>query len=148
MTAERLQELQKGLEFISVNFNQIVLDLIKDIEKEVIKMNVDDQLFQGVNSKGQKITPPYTPAYRKRKERRGLVADRVTTRLEGDYHDSFFITYHDDSFDLDAKDLKKRYLERMYSIDLYGLTDANKKKLGNMLLPRLIEVINQRLNLA
>ncbi len=140
-----IQNMANSLRFIKDNLDEIVLDLVKDREKEVIAMNTDDQLFQGFNTDGEKITPPYSEGYVKQKKRSGNPYDRVTTRESGDYHDSFFITYDKDQFFIDADDFKKPFLFKMYSEKLHGLTIENIDKLSEMIKEPLIEEVRKRL---
>ena len=104
----------------------IMLRAVRSRESEVISLNVDDQLFQGIGANGERIRPPYAPATVRIKRRKGQPYDRVTLRDTGDYHESFFLIYRDDEFEFDAKDPKKKWLERRYKKkSIYGLTDQN-----------------------
>lgn len=47
------------------------------------------QLNQGRDMHGDKITPPYSWAYKRVKARRGLPTNRVTLKLTGELHGNF-----------------------------------------------------------
>jgi len=144
MIAE-IQAYVRALDEIERDFDSIILDLVRDHEKEVLAMNTDDQLFEGKDAENRTLKPPYSQGYKRFKRSRGLPTDRVTTRLDGDYHESFFITYGTDEFTIDAKDFKKPFLEKRYGSNLSGLTDDNIDKLSALLAPELLEVIRRRL---
>lgn len=123
----------------------IILDLVKDREREVIRMNVDDQLYNGFNGDGQQISPPYRPATVRKKRRKGQPYDRVTLKDEGDFHASFFVIYAGDEFTLNAKDQKKVWLERRYGSSIFGLTEEHIDQLREMIREPLTEELKKRI---
>lgn len=125
--------------------DDIILDLVKTKEDKVIRMNIDDQLYQGFDSNGQSIKPPYRPKTVRKKKRKGDPYDRVTLRDEGDFHASFFVIYGGDEFELSAKDAKKVWLERRYGSAIYGLTDDNVERLRNLIREPLIDELKKRI---
>lgn len=141
----QIEKLAKGLKWIEKNFDKLIIDLVKEHEKEVIRMNVDDQLFAGINAKGAEIRPPYSPQYARFKRKRGQPSDRVTLKLDGDFHKAWFIIYKKDSFEFDSKDFKKKLLMRKYGEAIFGLTDKSKDKLRKMLKKKLIDSLRKHL---
>lgn len=137
--ADSISQLIDRIKAFDANTDSLILDLVRENEAMVISMNVDDQLFRGINADGQEVAPPYRPSTVIRKMRKSQPYDRVTLRDEGDFHASFFIRYDVDQFTLDATDQKKQWLDRKYSPKIYGLTDANIGRLTGMVEARFID---------
>ena len=136
-TIERLKVTDKLID-------SIIIDLVRENEKMLIQMNVDN-LFAGIDNEGKRIVPPYKPSTIKRKKRKGQPFNRVTTRDEGNHHESIFIKYSDDEFELDAADFKKQYLVRKYGEELYGLTEENLGTLKKIIEERLLEEVRKKI---
>lgn len=124
--------------------DSVIIDIIKENEDLVIQMNVDN-LFAGIKNNGERIVPPYAASTVKRKKRKGQPFNRVTTRDQGDHHESIFIKYKEDEFELDASDFKKQYLVRKYGSDLYGLTEANIETLKGIIEEKLLLELRKRI---
>lgn len=145
---DAIKEAIDFFENIESSLDEVFIEVIKDNEKEVIKLNVD-QLFKGINNDGSKIKPPYRPSTIKRKKKKGQPFNRVTTRDEGDFHKSIFISYdnsEDGCFELSAEDFKSQYLVRKYGKKLYGLTEESINKLRSKINDQLIEAITKKFN--
>lgn len=125
------------------NYDQILIGLVKDREKEVIQMNTD-QLFGGESADETGLSPRYTPSTIERKRRRNQPYDRVTLRDEGDFHASFFVRYGEDFFELASDDQKRVYLERKYGERLYGLTPGNIDRLTKDLKTDFVEAFRRK----
>lgn len=113
--------------------DQTLIALVKGKESSVIDMNVNDQLYQGLDSQGNSVAPPYAAATIRAKRRKGQPHDRVTLRDTGDFHDSFFVAYGTGEFSLTARDKKKQWLDRKYGKLIYGLTDENIDRLSRLI---------------
>lgn len=129
---------------IEKDFDELILDEVKEKETEIIEINTDEQLFRGLTSRGQNIRPKYSPSTIERKKRKRQPYDRVTLKDEGDFHRSFFIRYSRDSFEIDSKDEKRKYLEKRYE-DIYGLTDDSITKMNELIKYGLIETIRKQI---
>lgn len=126
------QKLIKAVEEFENESNSILLHLFKDREEEVISLNVDDQLFnKGIDSNGEKLTPPYAASTKKRKRRKGQPTDRVTTRDEGDFHRSIIFDYRQTEVAFGNDDPKFRYLSDRYGEHILGLTPKNIEYLSD-----------------
>lgn len=141
---EAVQSMIDSLKSFEELKDQILIDLVKDNEKAVFQMNVD-QLYSGVDAEGKEISPAYKPSTIKRKKKKGDPHDRVTTRDEGDHHESIFAEYRTDEFELDAADFKRKYLVKKYGDKLYGLTEENIEKLINLISDKFIEVARRKI---
>lgn len=142
---EAVQNMIDDLESFEATKDQILLDLVKDREATVISMNVDDQLYQGIDAEGQEVAPEYAASTIHKKRRKGDPYDRVTLRDEGDFHTSFFVVYGGDEFTLDARDSKKQWLDRKYGETIYGLTPDNIDRLSNMIKDDFVEIMRRRI---
>lgn len=119
---ERVEELERRTD-------EVILGEVRKNEAVVVKLNVDDQMYNGLNGNGQKIRPPYKPSTIKQKRRKGQPHDRVTLRDTGEFHGSFLVKYGDGEFAIDADDPKRIWLLRKYGKDIFGLTDESVQKL-------------------
>lgn len=141
---EAIQNMIDDLKSFEQSKDEIIIDLVRDNEKAVLQMNVD-QLYSGIDAEGKEISPAYKPSTVKRKRRKGDPYDRVTTRDEGDHHESIFAEYRNDEFELDAADFKKKYLVKKYGEHLYGLTEQNIDKLITLIRDPFIEVARRKI---
>ena len=139
-----IEETIERLKITDRLIDSIVIDIVRENEKMLIQMNVDN-LFAGIDNEGKQIVPPYKPSTIKRKRRKGQPFNRVTTRDEGDHHESIFVKYSDDEFELDAADFKKKYLVRKYGQELYGLTEENLGTLKKIIEERLLEEVRKKI---
>jgi hypothetical protein len=106
--------------------DKILLDLFKEREELATSLNVDDQLHgNGIDSQGQKITPPYAESTKKKKRREGKTSSHVTTRDKGDFHNSIVYDYRESEVAFGNDDPKFRYLTDRYGKHLLGLTIGN-----------------------
>lgn len=126
------------------NHDLIILEVVKEFEFEVISMNLDDQLYKGIDSSGQVIAPEYAESTKRRKERIGQPTDRVTLLDKGDFWDSFEIDYRDGEFVIGASDVQARYLPSKYGEFIFGLTPENIDRLSTLIKDRLTEVVKQK----
>lgn len=139
MTMDVIQEMIQAVKNLEDRKDALLLDLVRDNEAAVISMNVDDQLYQGIDADGQEVGPPYRAFTIAMKRIKGQPYDRVTLRDEGDFHASFFIRYGIDQFTLDASDWKRQKLDRKYGSEIFGLTPANIDRLSAMIRERFVE---------
>lgn len=107
------------------------LKIIKKNDHIVIDLNVEDQLFErGIDAKGRKLKPPYTPFTKRIKKEKGQPTDRVTLRDAGEFHDDFFVDATSFPVQIMSQDWKEKKLTQKYGIDIFGLNSANRKELS------------------
>ena len=136
-------------------FSQLFVDAIMKMEKEVIKSNVENQLYKkGIRSDGSKL-PPYAESTKVYKRRKGQRIDHMTLRDTEDFHKNWLIRFFDDDeFDLVSDSGKKSFdLISRYGILIFGITKAEIKRLRpifNKIYTRLIveEIERRKNNLA
>jgi hypothetical protein len=84
-----------------------------------------EQLNKGIDSKGQKITPDYTPFTKAIKRAKGQPTDRVTLKDTGDFYSSIDYSANFSGVDYTATDSKTNDLTEKYGDDILGLTDES-----------------------
>lgn len=119
-----IAEKIKAIKEFQSQRDQILLALVKDRSGVVVLMN-QDQLYDGFDGNGDQIAPRYRPSTIATKKRKGQPYNRVTLKDEGDYHESLFIEFGEDYFELKSRDEKRVYLERKYGNTIYGLIEEN-----------------------
>lgn len=120
--------------------DETILRIVKLNEQQVIDLNQDDQLYQGIDANGNDITPSYAPSTVAYKRRRSDPYDRVTLFDRGDFYDGWAIEYRTDEFFISSKDRKIGFLVQRYGADIFGLTDDSIEK--------LIGIIEEQFQLA
>lgn len=120
--------------------DETILRIVKLNEQQVIDLNQDDQLYQGIDANGNDITPRYAPSTVAYKRRRSDPYDRVTLLDRGDFYDGWTIEYRTDEFFISSKDRKIGFLVQRYGADIFGLTDDSIEK--------LIGIIEEQFQLA
>lgn len=109
-----------------------VLELSKDAmiegREEIVQLN-RDQLFAGLNSEGDRITPPYRLITTAQKREKGQPTDRVTLKDTGEFYSKFYLMIQGNSFDINSSDSKTGGLSMKYSGngDIFGLTSESKR---------------------
>mgnify|MGYP001168947865 FL=1 len=126
---------------------EIIKVIVKDNANEIIDLNTKDQLFRdGVNNNDQKLKPSYSNPYKKIKKALNQPTDRVTLRLTGDFHKSFFVNIGNESFRIDAKDKKTKHLVKRYGERVFGLTDDNVELFQELVVrPDLLKQLRRKI---
>ncbi|WP_109437819.1 hypothetical protein [Aquimarina sp. AU119] len=122
-------------------------DIIETKEQEILDYNRKNQLFsKGVDSNGQKLTPPYAESTKKKKQRKGLPTNRVTHYDTGKHYENFKIETRGKHYNVfaDTKTNKGfdlgKHLNDRYGGKVYGLTKDNNDKINKeIILPNLIQ---------
>lgn len=134
------------LEEIQNNMDAFILGVIKANESKILQLNTESQLFEkGIDSDGRKLQPPYQPATKQRKRKKGQPTNRITLRDEKDFHLSFLVRYGIDDFEISSTDPKSIYLLRRYGKGIFGLTDDSIKEVRKMVLPLLVAKVKSKL---
>lgn len=134
---------------INLNINTIINEILRDktIQKQIISLNINDQLFdKGINSRGvnlEKIGGEYSintiegvPGLFIGKKELGLPFDHITLFNEGGFYNSFFIAIFTTYFEISADPWKgSTNLFEEWGKDIVGLTDENLQIVGQIFLP-------------
>lgn len=143
--SDEIANLLNKVKSVEESMNEIILMVVKKNEREVLRLNVDEQLYKGVNSMGEKIKPRYSSATVKRKKKKGQPFNRVTLKDEGDFYDGFFVEYGVDEFSLQGDDKKTRYLIKRYGKEIFGLTDKSLSDLIEMMEEDFIKIVKVKI---
>ena len=144
MTIEELR--QKLLAMTPETMGEIVNRAIKKNEDKIIALNTQNQLLErGVNYKGERIIPEYSPRTVKRKG-----YDRVTLHDTGTWYKYFTIFYRPYEIEISALpeiltrsfDLTS-HLRKRYGKEIIGISDKNIKEIIYIIKDEIIEDIRQ-----
>ena len=83
-----LDEIQDCFE--NIDIGEVAKMSIMDTKEEFLRLQ-KEQLWNGINSKGENITPPYTEMTIEIKERKGQPSERVTLNDTGDYYEGMYL---------------------------------------------------------
>lgn len=123
---DKLNNLIDKLKSFEKELFEVIEKAIKDNEDFIIALNYEDQLYdKGIDRDGKKLTPPYAESTVKRKKRKNQPTGRVTLRDENVFHQSFYIYYGTDNFQIMTTDPIEPILTYRYGEELLGLTDEN-----------------------
>lgn len=132
---DALDDTISKLKKISENAPEMAVDILKENESVVLKLNTDDQLYKkGVRSDGVKLASikPYANSTVRIKRSKGQPTNRVTTRDTGRFHSSFRAKDQGDKLEIDSEGVDyAKYLEKKYGKQIYDLTDQNKEVVEN-----------------
>lgn len=126
--------------------NEIILEVVRDHEMEIIKLNVEDQLYdKGVDGNGNKLNPPYAESTKVRKRKKGQPTNRVTLKDSGEFYKGFYLWYEEDGFSIQVDDIKTKYLVNRYGKDIAGLDRESMDKMRRMIGEKIIVKIQKML---
>ena len=102
----------------------------KQFEAEILDYNTEEQLFKrGQDATGAKLPGPYSPYTIQIKLATGLPTRWITLYQDGDFHQSYFITWQDTEFKIGADDWKAAKLTREYGPEIFGLDENGIQEL-------------------
>ena len=132
---------------VNDNVNDFILGIIAQpsVTNFVLDAN-RDQLNVGVDANSNPITPPYTPTTVGIKISKGQEFRWVTLRDTGDFHRSFRLIFHADSFELVATDRKRRSLKEKYGAAITGLTAQSIGDVSMFILPLARQGLDRELS--
>ncbi|MCB0376144.1 MAG: hypothetical protein KDD04_09525 [Sinomicrobium sp.] len=132
---QKVDALIKRLQYAEDNFESFALDEVQANSGPVLDINRLDQLYRGMDAKGQAITPDYTAVTKFIKRANGQPTDRVTLKDTGAYYDSFRLVVKKSDFEVVTTDRKTKKLEKKYGDDLRGIDRSNYPKLVEIIRP-------------
>lgn len=122
-------------------------ELIIENNKEAIESLNQEQLNDGVDSRGEDIKPAYSPMTIRIKRLKGQPTDRVTLHDKGDFYQGIQLKKVGTIYDLTGTDSKTGKLEAKYGKDIIGLSEENKEVvLEQILKPELFPWIQNYLS--
>ena len=92
------------------------------------------------------LTHSFGRSYIKIKKALNQPTYRVTLKLTGDFHKSFFVNIGNESFRIDAKDKKTKHLVKRYGERVFGLTDDNVELFQELVVrPDLLKQLRRKI---
>ena len=143
------QALQKTVRRVKDDFIlEVIKSIVEDNSNEIIDLNTEDQLFdRGIGSDGESLGV-YSNPYKKLKKAIGQPSDRVTLRLEGDFHKSFEVIIGSKQFQINATDKKTKWLIQRYGEKIFGLTSDNVSLFREIVIrPELLKEIRKEIKI-
>jgi hypothetical protein len=124
----------------------IILEVaIKGKRDFITGLNTKGQLFNGIDSRGEKISPAYASRTISIKKSKGQPYNRVTLKDKGNFYRETDIDTGKNDFVIINYNEQYPYLSEKYGKDLLGLTPLNKAFLASVLKPELIKLIKQKI---
>ena len=116
----------------SVNLKEAIDQAITETAAAYIWLNTEEQLFKGLDTEGNQLTPLYkSPSYARKKNQLnpapGLGVPDL--KLSGSFYQKQKLTVQGDTLQLDSDVDHAQYLEKNYGADMiYGLNDQNQEE--------------------
>lgn len=120
---------------------------VKEHADEIVKLN-QAQLRVGRTKEGKYISPSYSKAYLKRKQKlSSYVAPNGIPDLflHGNFYREMETIIEDGQYDVISWDEKSKWLHPKYD-DIFGLTKESIEKIKPLVTNKLIELIKNKLN--
>ena len=136
--------LKRRFEGFEENINSTVSQALRYNEEWLVDLNAYFQLYEkGVNRLGVEIASyePYSMYTVSVKGMLGQPNDRVTLKDTGDFHDSFYVIYREDEFEITASDDKREALVNRYGPEIFGLTPENMEVVRNDIIKPYLELM-------
>lgn len=127
---------------IPLKTRRALRDAIRSNAKALAQEN-RQQLFEGKDSTGASIEPPYKPFTVMIKKRKGQPVNRVTLRDTGDFYKSIRVIDRAADFEYIATDPKTRDLEIKYGDNILGLASSSFDKLKPQIIKDIIDQLRK-----
>ena len=142
--ADIVAQFRRGVEQVKAQKDVLVLKAVQMNEAAILDLVTEDQLSgKRIRSNSSPIRPEYTTYTKKLKKAAGQITSHVTLKDTGDFHDSIFIQYGNDDFEIAASDSKTSKLITKYGAAILGLTEDNTDRTAQIIEPDLKELINK-----
>jgi hypothetical protein len=138
------ESLERNLR--ELKLNELVVQAALKHEAEIVDLNTS-QLEKGKLSTGANIDPKYSSKlYTGFKKSIGSkVAPIPDLKVEGNYYSGKYLEGKGEFLIFGSKDSKADKLEKKYSVDIEGLTDANWSNSIEIFSDDLIDLINEHI---
>ena len=136
--------------FLKLDVNRVVNQILrnKEVQREIIRLNTQEQLFKkGIDRTGrtlESIGGAYSDLTVLIKSAKGQPTDRVTLRDTGDFYESFRIEIGKTEFEIQADTLKDDTdLIQEWGEDILGLTEESLEVIRDTFRDAIIEYIQK-----
>lgn len=138
-------EMWQALE--ELNLKEVVLEAIEDHKEEYVKLNLE-QLYQGLNPEGEKITPEYVEGpYRRKKARMNAGPGEGTPDffLSGEMYEQTAAQMDNDDITIGSEVEYAQYNEQRWgNAEIWGLDENSHDEFVNEILaPLIIEKVGE-----
>lgn len=114
----------------------------EELEPEIAASN-REQLMEGLDSEGNRLSPGYSLFTRRMKQRKGQPDDRVTLFDTGAFHKGIFAETDGDSVLISSKDPKTDSLEEKYGEGIFGISDESSARLRKLSVARIVRMVKE-----
>jgi len=97
-----------------------------------------DQLVVGKTKTGIQLSPPYSAAYVKVRNKKGLQTDHVDLKNTGQFYAGFTAEVSGNRINLSSSVDYEKYLSSRYTENIYGLTNENMIKYRAIVAPIIL----------
>jgi hypothetical protein len=130
-----------------LNLKEVVLEAIEDHKEDYVKLNLE-QLYQGLNPQGEKITPEYVEGpYRRKKARMNSAPGEGTPdfKLSGDSYDETHAEVDEDEIEIKTDTEYFQYNEQRWGdAEIWGLDESNHEEfVDEILQPLIVEKVSE-----
>lgn len=139
-----LDEQLRSIEDVRRELDTQAKRIIAEIQDKIIDLNTKDQLFKGLDSKGQKLSPKYASVRYKRAKNSSNPLPGIGTpdlKLTGKFYSNFYLTANKGVFDIFSSDEKSDKLASKYGEDIFGLSVDNEGKINQEIYEELLKWI-------
>ena len=135
----------------ALNLKEVVLEAIEDHKEEYVKLNLQ-QLYDGLNPEGEKITPEYVQGpYRRKKARMNSAPGEGTPDffLDGNMYDETHAEVDEEEIEIKSDVEYAQYNEERWGdAEIWGLDETNHDEFVNEILqPLIIEKVSEQTGL-
>lgn len=142
-----LSEMKGKIQTLQSSIIAIAGEAMLDNKEAITSLVVQQQYEQGIGGDGVPLKP-YTPAYRRRKQKLGVLQDHTDYNLTGKMHTEMDLTVEGDIYDINSTTQVNGYtlsdlLKNRDTSKSFDLTEDNKKKAWEIILPDFMEKIGE-----
>ncbi|WP_338871705.1 hypothetical protein WBJ53_26090 [Spirosoma sp. SC4-14] len=121
-----------------IDIRQVVIDSINAHDADIVDLNLQ-QLADGKLATGEAIKPFYKPVTIKLKQKLGQPTDKVTLKGKSGkfYQGTYARPTPGGNTEIGSADEKAPYLERKYSLNIFGLSVPSREQLTARMKPTL-----------
>jgi hypothetical protein len=121
-----------------------ILQILKANQATAMDLNLA-QLLAGKDSTGKTIEPKYSESYAEFKKIINQPSDRVTLKLDGGFHESWYMDTTAWPAFFGSDDFKEDALVEKYGDNIFGLDEASMEDLNKNYLLEQIQVYYKKL---
>ena len=147
---EEIVTLQKNIQLLIDNFDEIIKSCIADNDESIIKIQ-QNQMLLGENSEGDKIGMYQDVFYADEKYSMNTKAGHgyVDLKYSGDFYNAMFLKIVGDEFEIDSTDEKAKDLKDKYNKngDIFGINDNNFDTLIELIEDKFLVILKEKYNI-